>query len=412
MKILNAKVTDLDVSYLSGKSVLLAGYLAIHNIERLRDYLLSKAHRVGFTGATTFNTKGIRPQCTLYEKGKPVKVLTGPPRLKAGVRLYKGALPIAYFIHFLSFVWSAIRLGMIFDIYIGVSYVPALSGLLLKRMGLARSVVYYSYDYAPTPPSANVYTVLTTRMFQIVDGICARHSDVTWNLSKSMIRIREKISPCKTELARQIVVPYSISSRWEFQTRSNIYRSTVGFVGNLVENQGLELVIEATAEIVKTIPDFRVLIIGSGPREGVLKELVREKALEKHLVFLGFVRDENEVYRILSSCSAGIAPYVLDPYSLVNYAYPGKVRVYIECGLPVIMTRISDTADEIERFKAGYVIRYNRYQLTNAIVKLLSDDALYQEFRRNVRTLASKNRVEDILDVAFTLSRERLCQTH
>lgn len=186
----------------------------------------------------------------------------------------------------------------------------------------------------------------------------------------------------------------------------------MGFVGNLVENQGLELVIEATAEIVKTIPDFRVLIIGSGPREGVLKELVREKALEKHLVFLGFVRDENEVYRILSSCSAGIAPYVLDPYSLVNYAYPGKVRVYIECGLPVIMTRISDTADEIERFKAGYVIRYNRYQLTNAIVKLLSDDALYQEFRRNVRTLASKNRVEDILDVAFTLSRERLCQTH
>jgi len=222
-----------------------------------------------------------------------------------------------------------------------------------------------------------------------------------------MIRIREKISPCKTELARQIVVPYSISPRWEFQTRLNIDRNTVGFVGNLVENQGLELVIEATAEIVKTIPNFRALIIGSGPREGVLKELVKKKGLEKHLIFLGFIRDENEVHRILTSCSAGIAPYVPDPYSLVNYAYPGKVRVYIECGVPVIMTRISDMAGEIERFKAGYVVRYDKNQLSDAIIKVLSDDVLFQELRRNTRELAAMYTVEYILDRAFVQSREK-----
>jgi len=412
MKALIAEGKHLDISYLSGKSVLLAGYLAIHNIERFREYLLGKARRVGFIGATTFYVRGIRSQCTLCQSGKPVKVLSGPPRLKAGASAYKGALPVAYFIHFLSFMWSAIRLGSIFDIYIGVSYTPALAGILLKRIGLVRSVVYYSYDYAPTPPSASVYTVLTTRIFQIIDGICARYSDVTWNLSKSMIRIRERISPFEVEPARQVVVPYAIFPRWELETGLDIDKNSVGFVGNLVRNQGLELVIEATADIAKEIPNFKVLIIGSGPHERVLKELVRMKALEKHIVFLGFVKDENEVYRILSSCSAGLAPYVLDPYSLVNYAYPGKVRMYIECGLPVIMTRVSDIADDIEKFKAGYIIRYDKDQLTDAIAKLLGDDALYQEFRNNIRTLVWTNTVRNILDMAFVQSKDMILRIH
>jgi glycosyltransferase involved in cell wall biosynthesis len=400
-----SKQVQPDVSYLSQKKVLLAGYLAIHQIEQFRDYLLKRVGFLGFIGLTTFEVRGVKPECMLYEKGDIVRRFLGPFRLRAGRLGYKIALPVSYFVHLISIILLSISFRTIFDIYIGVSYTPALAGVFLKRVGLAKSLVYYSFDYAPTPPRADFYTTVTTRMFQILDSVCANSSDVVWNLSNAMIRIRQA-SGLKKAQNLQIVVPYPISPRPARD--KNINRNSAVFMGNLRPGQGVELVIDALPMILDHVPDFRFVIIGTGPHEGELKETARRRKLEEHIAFLGFIRDQEEAERILSSCSIGLAPYLPDPYSVVSYAYPGKVRTYLECGIPVVMTKVSDIAKQIDMNGAGFAVEYDARQLANAIVKLLTDDKLFRRFKTNVRRMAAASRQQDILDEAFTVSKKRL----
>ena len=51
-----------------------------------------------------------------------------------------------------------------------------------------------------------------------------------------------------------------------------------------------------------------------------------------------------------------MALYDVAADNFTHYADPGKVKAYIEMGLPVVMTRISDVVNAIEKFKAGEIV--------------------------------------------------------
>ena len=65
----------------------------------------------------------------------------------------------------------------------------------------------------------------------------------------------------------------------------------------------------------------------------------------------------------------GIAPYVPDPNSFTWYADPGKPKVYLGCGIPVIITKVPEVAFEISKRKAGIAINYDSHELSEAIKK-------------------------------------------
>ena len=68
-----------------------------------------------------------------------------------------------------------------------------------------------------------------------------------------------------------------------------------------------------------------------------------------------FVSQE-ELSDAAAKCFCGLALYDTSPGNFTHYADPGKVKSYIEMGLPVVMTRISEVVPCVEKFKAGEVI--------------------------------------------------------
>jgi glycosyltransferase involved in cell wall biosynthesis len=62
----------------------------------------------------------------------------------------------------------------------------------------------------------------------------------------------------------------------------------ITFIGRLLRVKGISYLIEAIAKINE---DFILLIVGSGPDESDLKELVAKKGLDEKVRFLGFRRD-------------------------------------------------------------------------------------------------------------------------
>src|SRR3989344_8183915 len=67
-------------------------------------------------------------------------------------------------------------------------------------------------------------------------------------------------------------------------------------VSRLTEEKNLPLAIEALALVRKQFPDAGLLVVGSGPEEGRLKDLVKKLNLEGHVEFVGWQEDLASFY--------------------------------------------------------------------------------------------------------------------
>jgi PEP-CTERM/exosortase A-associated glycosyltransferase len=65
--------------------------------------------------------------------------------------------------------------------------------------------------------------------------------------------------------------------------------TVVGFVGSFYAYEGLDLLIEALAQLAPRNPDLRVLFVGGGPQEAALKALVEARGLSHRVVLVGRV---------------------------------------------------------------------------------------------------------------------------
>lgn len=83
--------------------------------------------------------------------------------------------------------------------------------------------------------------------------------------------------------------------------KKTAYPSAI-FLARLVKMKGIEAAIEATAEIVKVYPDFKLFVVGSGiaEYEGYLKKYVSRLDVNKNIEFVGF-KDGLEKYKLLKS---------------------------------------------------------------------------------------------------------------
>lgn len=284
-----------------------------------------------------------------------------------------------------------------FDIFIGVEALNALVGVFLRKLGVVKKVIYYNLDYGknrfPVP--------LLNSIFHFLDRLAVGYADATWCLSEQMIRERKKKGVINKN---QIVVPIGIEfSRIKRLSLEAIDRKSIVYLGVLMEQQGVQLLVEAFPEVLNNNPEVKLSIIGSGEFELNLRKMVEEYGLEDRIKFTGIVSDE-EVERLLCSSYIGVAPYWDDPYSNKRFTEPTKPKTYLACGLPVVITRVPSIASEIEKEKAGIVINYKKEELAEAINKLLSDEALYKEYRSNAIKFASKYDWKNIFDNAFESS--------
>jgi phosphatidylinositol alpha-1,6-mannosyltransferase len=68
---------------------------------------------------------------------------------------------------------------------------------------------------------------------------------------------------------------------------------TILFVGRLHQRKGVDVLLRAMPEVLASVPEARLLVAGSGEREGELKALKAELGLGDEVEFLGFVPDED-----------------------------------------------------------------------------------------------------------------------
>lgn len=325
-----------------------------------------------------------------YSDGKFVRTIESPNILLLNF--------IPYIKDFFYSIYWCINLGH-YDIFLGLDPLNALSGIILKALGFCDKVVYYSIDYYPIRFENKVLN----RAYHFIDKVCVRFSDETWNAGQNMSNARaENNNMSGLFYKRQFLVPIGI---WVSKYKRKILNprnNKLIYAGYIAPYMGVKLVIETMQKILKEVPDASLDIIGMGEEKEKLKELVKRLGLEKKIYFYQWISDRSQFEEKLSEGAIGLAPFnpnIQD--GKIKNGDPGKVKDYMLCGLPVIVTKVLFNYKDIDDSKSGIVINYNKKELSEAVIKLLKNRSLLQEYRENASKYIRKFDWNVLLDEAL-----------
>lgn len=281
----------------------------------------------------------------------------------------------------LTIYWSVMK-SRIYDLFIGYDPLNALAGLILKKVGIVKKVIYYSIDYFPQ----RFENKMINSIYHIIDKLCVRFSDETWNVGSRMELAREKYNNMDRRIYnRQYYTPigiwYNEIKRKPFE---KINKKKILYAGHLAPHMGVELIIRALPEIIKKVPSVDTEVIGMGESEGEIKELAKKLGVYDRIMFFDWIGDRKTFEKHLVDSAIGLAPFLTDSQDdKVKNADPGKIKDYMNAGMVVITTKTLSTYRELEKAKAGVIIDYDPNQLSYAVLKLLNNDRLLAEYRAN-----------------------------
>jgi len=202
-------------------------------------------------------------------------------------------------------------------------------------------------------------------------------ADATIAVSKGATRYLNEFRPKQMHL-----IPNGIDlERFSDLETSSEY---VLFVGRLDALKGPEHIVRAIPLILKKV-DIRLVLVGTGPQRKMLEELARHLQVDKYVSFQSNV-SYRELPRIISRAAVLVAPYNAG-YSMLEAGAASK---------PVVSADM-DWNRETLQDAAIYVEPKNVRQLSEAVIRVLTDRSLAQEMGRRARDFVARNRAWEII---------------
>lgn len=147
------------------------------------------------------------------------------------------------------------------------------------------------------------------------------------------------------------------------------------FVGRLVYEKGVDLLLEAFRRVLHVHPDAFLHVAGAGPEEGALQSLAWRLGIAGRVRFHGYISDEarNRLYR---SARAAVVPSRYEPFGIVALEA-------MAFGAPVVAARTGGLAEVVEDRTTGLLFAPGDVEgLAARLVELLSAPALAQSLAR------------------------------
>ncbi len=281
---------------------------------------------------------------------------------------------------FMTIVWGIALRGR-YDVYIGVDPLNCLAGLVLRALGLVKYVVFYSIDFTPKRFPQR----LVNSLYHAIESFCVRFADIRWDISPRIAEGREKFLGIKANDFPVTVVPVGMWKKDIATYNSKFDAHRIVFVGHLLKKQGVDKALEAISIVKKKVKDISFLIIGGGEEEETLRRLAGKLHLENNVEFTGWMWDQNKIRELLSGCAFGVATY--DPQgaqedNFTYYADPTKIKTYLSCGLPVIMTNVPYNAQALKNFGCAQVVAYRASAIARAMMMWIDDTTKLERARK------------------------------
>ena len=332
-------------------------------------------------------------KCELYErqKGKVWEYsFPLPYYTKKKIFLYL-TMPLSLLIQYFTIILMGIILArkakVSFSVCIGEFYTGAICGIFLKKIGFIKKVIYWAIDWFPQRSLKEVQLLTfigNSLAHPYLDRISATKSDTTWNFTQRIINARHnrwKTMPLNIPVEKVITPPLLLRNSKLYNLAEK--KKRVGYIGILKEGQGIELAIETISHLKKEGIELNLDIIGTSRYEQYFRDYAKKLDAEENVVFHGYL-DDQSLANIVESWICGLSLFEGGEKNYSYYTWSSKIGMYLSYGLPVVMTRVPEIADEIEREKAGIIVYYDVKSVSTAICRLAIENDKFIEYQGNV----------------------------
>ncbi|KKL67627.1 hypothetical protein LCGC14_2133100 [marine sediment metagenome] len=157
-------------------------------------------------------------------------------------------------------------------------------------------------------------------------------------------------------------------------------------IARMVEFKGQRYLIEACQKILNEIPNFKLMILGSGPLETRLKKYAKKLGVEKCVIFISHVDDTNKLY---SEADCFVLPSINEPFGIV-------LLEAMAHKLPIVAAKSGGVIDVLDEQSAVLVEPKSSVQIAKAVISLAKEKKISKRISSNAH---------DILQEQFTLNK-------
>lgn len=212
-------------------------------------------------------------------------------------------------------------------------------------------------------------------VFTICEGL--RADIVARGVSANKVTVIPNAVDVETFQLAQAPDP-ALQEKWGLQGRT-----VVGFIGSFYAYEGLDLLVAALPDVIKSRPDACLLLVGGGPQEAALKAQVQSLGLTQHVVFTGRVphAEVNRYYDLID-----VLAYPRHSMRLTELVTPLKPLEAMAQGHLFVASDVGGHKELIEHGKTGWLFKADDKQaLAQAIVDMLTHPERWPQMKANGR---------------------------
>ncbi|MEZ5490791.1 MAG: glycosyltransferase, exosortase A system-associated [Gammaproteobacteria bacterium] len=167
-------------------------------------------------------------------------------------------------------------------------------------------------------------------------------------------------------------------------------KTVLGFIGSFYAYEGIPLMVQALPALLASHPDLRLLLVGGGPQEANIRQLIRELGLEEKVIMPGRV-DHGLVQDYYNLVDILVYPRL--SMRLTDLVTPLKPLEAMAQGRLVIASDVGGHQELIHDGETGILFKAGQAEaLVGAVNELLERRDEWQRMRDNGRAFVEQER--------------------
>jgi glycosyltransferase involved in cell wall biosynthesis len=167
------------------------------------------------------------------------------------------------------------------------------------------------------------------------------------------------------------------------------------YLGNTSKRRGLKTVLNSIPELIKSIPNFKFVIVGCSSYDNELKRIVENYKISKYVDFEGW-KSEDLFPSYIKAAKLGVSPLHKNIHHDTTYA--NKIFQYMSLGCPILCSDVKAQVLLLDTYKVGLLFESeNVSDFKNKILKLFNDSNLVLQFSDNCINSINNHLNNDII---------------
>jgi glycosyltransferase involved in cell wall biosynthesis len=281
-------------------------------------------------------------------------------------------------------IYKYIKLNKFEIVHLHSTKAGIIGGLAAKFAGA--KVVYTVHGFVFTEPM----NVLKKLFYILTEFINSFFIDIYICVSKKDLEIGKKYKIIRGNKGKVIYNGINVNNAFlsKVEAREKIINLSkinftpskiVGSIANLYRTKGLEYMIDAAKELVKSDPNLLFVIFGEGELRAELEQRIKDLNLKNNFMLLGFVDNAQQYISgfdlfVLSSVKEGL------PYTLIEASLTG---------LPILATSVGGIPEMADLLDINLVNAKSSDSLALEIELILKGDRLQKSKFNNIFKMKS-----------------------